>query len=163
MGSRTPAIFLENKSACRIPSTQLNAFAKRVHTELRLPGDVAILVASDNELRRLNRQFRGKDSATDVLSFPADVPGHTGDIAISAEIAATNARALGLSLTSELKVLILHGLLHLAGYDHETDNGEMAARESELRRRFKLPQSLIARTHSNGSALRSAAKRGPAR
>lgn len=151
MGSRKHAIFLENKSARRLATTQLKSFAARVHAELRLKGNVAILIAADQELRRLNKDFRGKGYATDVLSFPSDVPGHAGDIAISADIAAANARALRLSLLSELKVLILHGLLHLAGFDHETDSGEMATREAQLRQRFRLPLSLIARAHSSGT------------
>ena len=125
------------------------AFAGKVLKALRLRGEVAILITSDDELQRLNREFRGKDKPTDVLSFPSDLPGHAGDIAISAEIAAENARRRKLTLMEELKVLILHGLLHLAGYDHETDNGEMARKEQMLRRQFGLTESLIARTQGH--------------
>jgi probable rRNA maturation factor len=94
----------------------------------------------------LNRRFRRKDRATDVLSF-AGQNGAAGDIAISAETAARNARRLGHSTAAELKVLILHGALHLAGYDHEHDRGQMARREQRLRRQFRLPTGLIERGH----------------
>jgi probable rRNA maturation factor len=100
-------------------------------------------------MRILNRRFRGKDRTTDVLSFPAADPAGNeaaGDLAISAEIAADQAVERGHSLTEELKILILHGLLHLSGYDHETDSGEMAERELKLRNRLKLPTGLIERT-----------------
>ncbi len=98
-------------------------------------------------MKALNRSFRDKNKATDVLSFPAGIPEIAGDIAVSAEIAAANAAQLGHAAETELKILILHGMLHLAGYDHETDNGEMLAREKELRRQLHLPSGLIERTH----------------
>jgi probable rRNA maturation factor len=91
---------------------------------------------------------RRKDKPTDVLSFPSDRPELPGNIAISAEIAAANAVERGHSVETELKILILHGLLHLAGYDHENDRGEMEARELALRQEFKLPVGLIERTQS---------------
>lgn len=117
-------------------------------------GGIGILVARDAELKSLNTRFRGKAKPTDVLSFPAvpvaaknGVPHvHLGDIAISADIAAHNARAYGYSISDEVKILILHGLLHLHGYDHESDGGEMAQREIALRRKLGLPASLIHRT-----------------
>jgi probable rRNA maturation factor len=95
-----------------------------------------IAFVSDKRIRELNRQFRGIDKATDVLSFPADEPDESnlGDIAISAETAALQARENGLSFDGEVAQLILHGLLHLSGYDHETDNGEMNRLELRLRR-----------------------------
>jgi len=95
-----------------------------------------IAFVSDKRIRELNRQFRGIDKATDVLSFPADGPDESnlGDIAISAETAAAQAKENGLSFNSEIAQLILHGLLHLSGYDHETDNGEMNRLELRLRR-----------------------------
>ena len=100
-------------------------------------------------MRSLNRRFRGKNRATDVLSFPSQAPGVAGDIAISLEIAARNANALGHDLATEVKILILHGMLHLAGYDHEIDDGEMQEREASLRQKFNLPLSLIERTHTS--------------
>ncbi|HTK94277.1 MAG TPA: rRNA maturation RNase YbeY, partial [Terriglobales bacterium] len=98
------------------------------------------------EIRRLNRDFRRQDKPTDVLSFPAVTGGVAGDIAISADIARSNARQLGHSTTEEVKVLIVHGLLHLAGYDHESDSGQMRRKEDRLRRSLGLPGALIART-----------------
>ncbi len=109
---------------------------------------VDVVIAGDAELRRLNRDFRGKDQPTDVISFPvphAKKGAIEGDIAISAAIAAANARRFAHPLTDELKILILHGMLHLAGYDHETDRGEMARLEADLRAQFHLPISLIGR------------------
>ena len=98
-------------------------------------------------MRQLNGRFRGKDRPTDVLSFPAasSAKGLAGDIAVSLDIAAHNARLFGHSVSDEIRVLILHGILHLAGYDHEIDQGEMAKRETLLRRRFALPTGLIER------------------
>ena len=107
-----------------------------------------MLLSDDRELRRLNRQFRGKNKATDVLSFPAPFElhaAHAGDLAISLETAARQAAEYGLSLRDEVRILLLHGVLHLAGFDHEIDEGEMAAREAALRRRLRLPAGLIAR------------------
>jgi len=99
-----------------------------------------IAFVSDKRIRELNRQFRGIDKATDVLSFPADGPDESnlGDIAISTETAATQAKENGLSFDGEIAQLILHGLLHLSGYDHETDNGEMNRLELRLRRKLLL-------------------------
>ena len=112
---------------------------------MRLRGEVNIRITSSREMQELNRRFRKKNKPTDVLSFPSGLPKLAGDIAISAEIAAANAAELGHSTETELKILILHGLLHLAGYDHETDDGEMQAREAELRQHLKLPVGLIER------------------
>jgi probable rRNA maturation factor len=112
-----------------------------------LKGAVTVMVTHSREMRSLNSRFRGKDQATDVLSFPPPVldNGFAGDIAVSIDIAARNARSLGHSLAQEVQILVLHGILHLAGYDHEDDDGEMAEREVRLRRRLKLPASLIER------------------
>jgi probable rRNA maturation factor len=99
-----------------------------------------IAFVSDRKIRELNRQFRGIDKATDVLSFPADGPEelNLGDIAISTETAATQAKENDLSFDNEIAQLILHGLLHLSGYDHETDNGEMNRLELRLRRKLHI-------------------------
>src|SRR5260370_30308329 len=95
------------------------------------------------------RAFGEKDKPTDVLPFPAE-PGaqkqFAGEIAISAEIAAHNAWALRHSPAEEVKILVLHGVLHLRGYDHECDNGKMARREKQLRAKLHLPLGLIERT-----------------
>ena len=98
-----------------------------------------VAFVSDQKIRQLNRQFRGIDKATDVLSFPSDGPEEElGDIAISVETAALQAKENGLSLENEIAQLILHGLLHLSGYDHETDNGEMNRVELRLRRKLGI-------------------------
>jgi probable rRNA maturation factor len=112
-----------------------------------LLGEVEVLLASDRTLRRLNRTFRGKDKATDVLSFPAAAfaEGHAGDLAISLDTAKKQAIEQGHTLRDEVRVLLLHGLLHLCGMDHETDSGEMAKREGVLRVKLRLPNGLIAR------------------
>ncbi|MEO5922527.1 MAG: rRNA maturation RNase YbeY [Bryobacteraceae bacterium] len=102
------------------------------------------LVTTDEELRRLNKQFRKKDSATDVLSFP----GVPGEIAISLDRAAEQAAGMGHSVDEELRILMLHGLLHLSGMDHETDSGEMAKAEARWRKKLKLPVGLIERAHA---------------
>jgi probable rRNA maturation factor len=122
---------------------ELARFARRAQKLAGVSGKVAVLITGSRQVRALNRRFRKKDTATDVLSFPRETGG---DIAISAHIAARNADRYGHPVVDELKILVLHGLLHLAGYDHETDHGEMAVREAYLRVRLRLPASLIDRT-----------------
>ena len=129
---------------------------------LKLRGLVNVLVTGSRELRSLNRRFRGQDKPTDVLSFlpsPDFGNGLAGDIAISAEIAKQNARLLGHPAAQEIKILALHGVLHLAGYDHESDHGRMAGKEADLRRALGLPAGLIERNGRTGkpaAELRSA-------
>jgi probable rRNA maturation factor len=133
----------------------LARFLNRVRVAAGVEGEVHVLLADDQTLKRLNRTFRGKNKATDVLSFPAAPESEiAGDLAISLEAAARQARQFGHSLRDEVRVLLLHGTLHLAGFDHEGDNGEMAAREAELRRRLKLPTSLIARVTTTRKRVR---------
>lgn len=136
----------------------LLALVEEAAGAIRLRGAVSVLLTGDREIRRLNRTFRKKDKATDVLSFPAPaegVDGHggmAGDLAISVETAARQAEGQGHRLTAELQILALHGLLHLAGFDHETDAGAMARREAALRRRFGLGAGLIERAGKPTSA-----------
>lgn len=127
----------------------LTRFARRARKLAGISGDVAILVTGNRQLRDLNRRFRRKDKATDVLSFPHS-NGEGGDIAVSADMAKQNAARYGHEPLEELKILVLHGMLHLAGYDHEADNGRMAARELALRAQLKLPVSLIERSSRRG-------------
>jgi len=127
----------------------LGRFAARAQREVGLRGEVNIRITSNQQLQELNRRFRKKNQPTDVLSFPSETPKLAGDIAISGEIAATNAAEMGHSSQTELQVLILHGMLHLAGYDHETDDGQMRTRETSLRRKFGLPVGLIERAHAS--------------
>lgn len=137
----------------KIDTSIFTAFVKSFETSIEeLRGnnfDVAFV--SDRRMRELNSLFRGKDSTTDVLSFPNEpeqfeltadhrslTTAFLGDIVISAEKAARQAKENGSTLENEIEQLILHGLLHLCGYDHETDNGEMNARELELREKFGI-------------------------
>jgi probable rRNA maturation factor len=120
----------------------LERFVAVVRRAARLKGDVNVLLTNDRKMRGLNRRFRRKDKSTDVLSF-ASLSG--GDIAISLPLAKQNARALGHDVGDELKILILHGALHLKGHDHESDNGAMARLEQRLRKKLALPLSLTER------------------
>jgi probable rRNA maturation factor len=137
------------KQSASINEPRLRRFLSVARKAVGLRGDISVLLTSSREMRQLNRCFRGKDRPTDVISFPAVEAVSdklAGDLAISLDIAGANARALGHSLEDEVRVLMLHGLLHLAGYDHERDTGEMATEESRLREQLGLPSALIART-----------------
>jgi len=126
----------------------LAKFVTRARRVTGLRGAVNVLVTSGRELQGLNYRFRGKNKPTDVLSFPAMpglVQGFAGDVAIAAEIAARNARRLGHTVAEEIRILTLHALLHLAGYDHELDGGEMEREEARLRKALGLPVGLIER------------------
>jgi probable rRNA maturation factor len=123
----------------------LERFARQAQKLAGVHGEVAVLVTDSRRIQELNRRFRSKNKPTDVLSFARE---DGGDIAICAPIALANARDYGLTAAQELKLLVLHGMLHLAGYDHETDSGQMAKKEALLRTRLKLPSSLIERTLS---------------
>lgn len=96
-------------------------------------------------MRALNRQFRGKDAVTDVLSFPSDTRGFMGDVVIASGVAKKQARTAGHTVQTEVRVLALHGLLHLLGYDHESDDGKMARAELRLRKKAGLKEGLIER------------------
>jgi len=121
----------------------------------RARGVVTVAIVSDARIRALNRKFRKIDKATDVLSFPdtgsprrsgeAAKAGYLGDVVIASGVAARQAREAGHSLATELRVLALHGLLHLLGYDHEHDEGRMARLERRLRKRGGLREGLIER------------------
>jgi len=110
-------------------------------------GDVSVALVSDRRMRALNRQFRGKDKTTDVLSFPSEKP-FLGDIVIATGVAAKQARAAGHSIVTEVRVLALHGLLHLLGYDHDdkADRGRMARVELRLRNKGGLKEGLVERS-----------------
>jgi len=147
---RTMATEREAWQGLGISRVGLVRFLREAKAVVGVKGEVAVLLARDATLRKLNRQFRGIDKATDVLSFPSAGMGaskHGGDLAISFETARRQAEEHEHTLNEELRVLMLHGLLHLAGMDHETDDGEMAAREAKLRKKLKLPVGLIARAH----------------
>jgi probable rRNA maturation factor len=131
-----------------LSSSGLSRFLNRARLAVGLTGEVDVLLADNSTLRGLNKSFRGKNKPTDVLSFPTPAEidhAHAGDLAISLEMAARQATAYGHTLRDEVRILLLHGLLHLAGEDHETDDGEMATREAALRRELRLPTTLIER------------------
>jgi probable rRNA maturation factor len=127
----------------RIRKLHVVPWIKRVEKMLDVIGkadsSVTVAFVSDKKIRELNRQFRRVDKATDVLSFPGDASdGEMGDIAISVETAARQAKQSGLTFDGEIAQLLLHGLLHLSGYDHETDNGEMNRLELRLRKKLGI-------------------------
>jgi probable rRNA maturation factor len=131
-----------------LSSSSLTRFLNRARLAVGLRGQVDVLLTTDSTIRQLNKTFRGKNKPTDVLSFPAPqefAKKHAGDLAISLDTAARQATTYGHTLGDEVKVLLLHGLLHLSGQDHETDNGEMATQEAALRRDLRLPTTLIER------------------
>jgi len=139
----------------RLPSARtLARFLTQAQNTVRLRGQVTVLLTTDAAIRKLNHQFRHKDKPTDVISFPAEgsfptegigVEKIAGDLAISVPTARKQAIEQSHSLSTEIKILILHGLLHLAGHDHESDAGQMDRRERQLRARLNLPQGLIER------------------
>jgi probable rRNA maturation factor len=145
------------KRVADLSELALDRFVTRARHAAGLKGTVNVLLTSSSEMKSLNRRFRGKDKPTDVLSFPAepnDQKRFAGEIAISAEMATKNARELGHSPAHEVKILVLHGVLHLRGYDHECDNGQMARREEQLRAKLHLPIGLIERTTVERTAIK---------
>jgi probable rRNA maturation factor len=126
---------------------QARAFAKRLELEVTRGRPFTCLIAGDAELRRLNRDFRKDDRATDVLSFPSRQSlGFLGDVAISFEHARRQAVEYGHPVSQEVEILMLHGVLHLLGMDHEKDRGQMARAESKWRAALGLPAGLIKRS-----------------
>ena len=148
-----------------LSTSALSRFLNRACLAVGLCGEVDVLLTGDLTLRQLNKTFRAKNKPTDVLSFPAPsefAKKHAGDLAISLETAAHQATTYGHTLHDEIKVLILHGLLHLSGEDHETDNGEMATREATLRKELRLPTTLIERV-ATASPKKSSQKKSSSR
>ncbi len=146
-------MILERRKTKDLSRLALARFANKAQRAAGLSGEVNILLTGDSEIQRLNLQFRRKDKPTDVLSFPTlscptsckDTPAG-GDIAISLQTARAQAAGIGHDLLTEIKVLILHGMLHLAGHDHESDRGQMRKLEQKLRAELHLPSGLIERT-----------------
>ena len=128
----------------RISRRNVRDFARRIHSTVARGRAFTCLISDDEYLCRLNLQYRGVDQATDVLSFPSQ-SGDLGDIAISLDRAVAQARDFGHSAEEEIAVLMLHGVLHLLGMDHERDNGRMRRAESRWRKLLGLPSSLIER------------------
>lgn len=134
------------RRAGRLDRSGVEQFARRLRDEVAEARAFRCLITDDRELRRLNKNFLGKDYATDVLSVPEPENGFLGEMAISAERAAEQARARGHKLAEELRILMLHGVLHLMGMDHEADRGRMARAEKAWRRKLGLPEGLIERS-----------------
>ena len=141
------------KKLAGLNEASLDRFVARARKAVGLRAPVNVLVTSSAAVLALNSQFRGQNKATDVLSFPSTSStsktrrpsASAGDVAISADIARENSIRLGHSISQEIKILALHGILHLAGFDHERDNGRMAREEAKLRRALRLPAALIER------------------
>ena len=165
-GPVEPNLVIFQKRVADLTSLALDRFLARARRAAGLKGMVNVLLTSSAEMKSLNRRFRGKDKPTDVLSFPADPNVQkqvAGEIAISAEIATRNARELGHSPAEEVKILVLHGVLHLRGYDHECDNGQMARRETRLRAKLHLPLGLIERAMIARTTIKRATTSRPRR
>ncbi len=146
--SHGESLVIIQKEVPGLTEAALARFVLRARRSVGLRGTVSVLVTSSQKLQGLNRRFRGKNKPTDVLSFPAGpglMHGFAGDVAISAEIAARNARQLGHTVADEIRILALHAVLHLAGYDHELDDGKMERKEKALRNSLGLPVGLIER------------------
>jgi len=136
-GREFSVLFVNRQRKHTLRTEDTRSLLLRAATALRVTGELAVVFGGDALLRRLNRDYRFKDKPTDVLSFPGpDKDVGLGDIVISVETARSNAVGSGHSLDRELEILALHGFLHILGYDHETDKGEMEALEKRLRARL---------------------------
>ncbi len=136
-------IELENNTSLNVDKTKLQKIASSLTNK-----QIELIITTENEIKKMNKQHRGIDKSTDVLSFPyEDMPmAPLGSIIISDKHVVDKAKELGHSQNDELTLLFIHGLLHILGYDHEVDGGEMRLKEEEIIEKFKLPQSLIIRT-----------------
>lgn len=142
-------IDLDNQTDLNIELSKLEKIADALTNR-----EVELIITDDETMQSLNSEHRGKSSSTDVLSFPLETPFTEqsifdmplGSIVISKSYVIKKSKELGHTLQDELSLLFIHGMLHLLGFDHETDHGEMRLREKELIEQFDLPQSLIVRT-----------------
>ena len=142
-------IDLDNQTTLAVDLEALEKIVEELSTQ-----EVELIITDDTTMQELNAAHRGKDNATDVLSFPMEAPFTEqsifgmplGSIIIAESFVKEKAAAFGHSTQDELSLLFIHGMLHLVGFDHENDNGEMRAREKELIEQFDLPRSLIVRT-----------------
>jgi probable rRNA maturation factor len=134
---RLSVVLLNRQRRRRVSPARLRRVLGGAARAVRVRGEMSLVLAGDRLLHRLNRDYRGKDRPTDVLSFPGEGgEAGLGDVVISVETAERNARAGGRTLARELDVLALHGFLHVLGYDHETDGGTMDRLERRLRKRL---------------------------
>lgn len=146
---RSEPMVLMRRAPSGLRRAPLEAFAHRLRERVTAGRRFQCLITDDGELQRLNREFLGNDYPTDVLSFPAAeserTPAGLGEVAISYQRARGQARAFGHSVSNEIRILMLHGVLHLMGMDHERDHGDMARAEAAWRHKLGLPTSLIER------------------
>jgi probable rRNA maturation factor len=142
-----PLITFRRKPAA-LDIAALESFSVILRDRVTRGRDFHCRITNDAELQQWNAQFRGKDYATDVLSFPSEDPNSIGDIAISLQRARAQAREWRHAVEDELRILMLHGVLHLLGLDHETDSGQMCRTEMRWRRKLSLPAGLIERAAS---------------
>ena len=150
-------IVLFRRAPAELNRSSLERFARTLRDAVAKRRAFTCLITGDSHLRRLNREFLGNDYPTDVLSFPAPPSSpNLGDVAISAARARRQAAAFGHSLEDEIRILMLHGLLHLLGMDHETDRGQMHRAESRWRQRLSLPPTMIERARDKTPAPREA-------
>ena len=145
MSTEGSSILFRHPSCRRLRRRALRRFLCELSQAAGKRQTVTCLITDDRELRSLNRKFRRMDHSTDVLSFPSD-HGEAGELAISLDRAAAQASEYGHTVDEELRILMLHGVLHLAGMDHETDSGQMERAESRWRKRLGLPLALTERT-----------------
>jgi probable rRNA maturation factor len=150
---KTDPLITYRRPPATLKRTRIEKFARLAREQVARGREFHCLVTGDAELKSLNLRFRAKDVTTDVLSFPSDVlpfpsgeENPLGDIAISLGRARVQARERGHSIETEVCILLLHGILHLMGMDHETDNGKMARAERRWQRNLGLPAGLIERT-----------------
>ena len=148
MSSPEGSSILFRRPVAGVRASALRAYARRLEAGVAKGRPFECLITGNAEIRKLNREFRGKDEPTDVLSFPIAGPGLLGSLAISRARARSQARAFGHSTETEVRILMLHGLLHLLGYDHERDSGRMARAEKRWREALRLPTGLIERVRS---------------
>ena len=136
-------IELDNKTSLNVDKQLLNTI-----TNTFTKKEIELIITTEDEIKNINKQYRNIDKSTDVLSFPyADMPmSPLGSIVISSWHVQSKAKELGHTLNDELTLLYIHGLLHLLGFDHEVDNGEMREEEARVIKEFNLPKSLIIRT-----------------
>ena len=145
MTSGPPEWFLNRQRAVRLDEKGLFRFGAVLRRRLAGDQEYGVTVVSEAAMRRAHARFRGASHATDVLSFPDGEAGFLGDILICARQAERQAAALGHGVDDEVKILMLHGVLHLLGYDHERDRGEMRRLETRWRRTLRLPRGRLER------------------
>jgi probable rRNA maturation factor len=164
--TKTCQMIVNRQRRVLIAVQPLHDFYERARRELRFsPESITVQLISDAAMARLNRTYRNKEGPTDVLSFPASrgksrhIAEYVGDIAISPETARRNARRFSRSLAVEMRILILHGMIHLAGFDHENDHGEMDRLERRLRRRLGVATGVVSLSRT-AKRFAVAARRG---